>query len=110
MKAVTWSELGAQPAVCDDLPVPTPGAGNLLVRVGASSVNPVASRSPPECSRTWFRTSSLSRSGVVEQVGNGVTGAATGDEVFGFVPAAGPTVHNGSWAELIVAPEVGSNP
>jgi NADPH:quinone reductase len=28
-----------------------------------------------------------------------------GDEVFGFVPAMGPTVHNGSWAELIAVPE-----
>ena len=28
-----------------------------------------------------------------------------GDEVFGFVPHADPTVHAGSWAELILLPE-----
>jgi NADPH:quinone reductase-like Zn-dependent oxidoreductase len=28
-----------------------------------------------------------------------------GDEVFGFLPAMSSTVHNGSWAELIVVPE-----
>jgi NADPH:quinone reductase-like Zn-dependent oxidoreductase len=41
MRAVTWNELGAQPALRDDLPAPTPGAGEVLVRVHASSVNPV---------------------------------------------------------------------
>lgn len=41
MKAVTWNELGAQPALRDDLPEPAPGADEVLVRVHASSVNPV---------------------------------------------------------------------
>jgi NADPH:quinone reductase len=43
--------------------------------------------------------------GVVEQVGADVTGFSAGDEVFGFIPAMSPTVHDGSWAELIVVPE-----
>jgi hypothetical protein len=30
MKAVTGNELGAQPALRDDLPAPTPGAGEVL--------------------------------------------------------------------------------
>ncbi len=41
MKAVTWNEFGAQPALRDDLPEPTAGADEVLVRVHASSVNPV---------------------------------------------------------------------
>jgi NADPH2:quinone reductase len=41
MKAVIWNELGAQPALRDDVPAPRPGAGDVLVRVHASSVNPV---------------------------------------------------------------------
>jgi NADPH:quinone reductase-like Zn-dependent oxidoreductase len=45
--------------------------------------------------------------GVVEPVGDGVTGVSAGDEVFGFVPAMGPTVHAGAWAELIAVPEAG---
>jgi NADPH:quinone reductase-like Zn-dependent oxidoreductase len=43
--------------------------------------------------------------GVVEELGSRVTGYAPGDEVFGFLPHANPTVHDGSWAELIVVPE-----
>jgi NADPH:quinone reductase-like Zn-dependent oxidoreductase len=41
MRAVTGNELAAQPALRDDLSGPTPGAGEVLVRVRASSVNPV---------------------------------------------------------------------
>lgn len=41
MRAVTWNELGAQPALRDDLPTPTPRPGEVLLRVHASSVNPV---------------------------------------------------------------------
>jgi MarR family len=41
MRAVTWNELGAQPGLGDDLPTPTPGAGEVLLRVHASSVKPV---------------------------------------------------------------------
>jgi NADPH:quinone reductase-like Zn-dependent oxidoreductase len=43
--------------------------------------------------------------GVVEQVGSEVTRYAEGEEVYGFVPAANPTVHDGSWAELIAVPQ-----
>jgi NADPH2:quinone reductase len=42
---------------------------------------------------------------VVAQVGAEVTGFSVGDEVFGFIPGMSPTVHAGSWAELIVVPE-----
>ena len=41
MKAITLDVLGTPPALRDDLPEPAPGAGELLVRVQASSVNPV---------------------------------------------------------------------
>jgi NADPH2:quinone reductase len=34
-----------------------------------------------------------------------VSSLSEGDEVFGFVPGTGPTVHNGSWAELVAVPE-----
>ena len=43
--------------------------------------------------------------GVVEQVGSNVTRYAVGDEVYGFVLHANPSVHDGSWAELIAVPE-----
>lgn len=40
MKAFTLDALGTEPAVRDDLPIPTPGAGEVLVRVQVSSINP----------------------------------------------------------------------
>lgn len=43
--------------------------------------------------------------GVVEQVGADVTRFSVGDEVFGFIGAMNPTVHAGTWTELIVVPE-----
>ena len=43
--------------------------------------------------------------GVVEQIGPEVTRYAVGDEVFGFLLHANPTVHDGSWAELIAVPQ-----
>ena len=43
--------------------------------------------------------------GVVEQAGPEVTGYAVGDDVFGFILQANPTVRDGSWAELIAVPE-----
>jgi NADPH2:quinone reductase len=43
--------------------------------------------------------------GTVEQVGSDVTRYAVGDEVYGFLMHANPTVHDGSWAELIAVPE-----
>ena len=43
--------------------------------------------------------------GIVERVGESVSRYRAGDEVFGFVLHANPTVHDGSWAELIALPE-----
>ena len=45
--------------------------------------------------------------GVVEQVGGEVSGYAVGDQVYGFLPAADPTVHDGTWAELITVTQGG---
>jgi NADPH:quinone reductase-like Zn-dependent oxidoreductase len=42
---------------------------------------------------------------MVEQVGADVTRYRAGDKVFGFLLHANPTVHEGSWAELITVPE-----
>ena len=62
MRAVTWNELGARPAPRDDLPEPTPGAGEVLVRVHASSVNPVDNAIAAGLLKDWFCTSFPSRS------------------------------------------------
>jgi NADPH:quinone reductase len=110
MRAFTLDNFGAQPALRDDLAEPAVGDKELLVRVHASSVNPVdvfiAAGALKEMVEHEFPVT-LGRdfAGVVEQVGSGVGRYAAGDEVFGFVLHADPTVHEGSWAELIVVSE-----
>jgi NADPH:quinone reductase-like Zn-dependent oxidoreductase len=110
MRAFTLDSFGAQPALRDDIPEPHVGDKALLVRVHASSVNPVdvfiAAGALKDMAEHEFPVI-LGRdfAGVVEQVGSGVSRYQVGDEVFGFVLHANPTVHDGSWAELITVPE-----
>ena len=80
------------------------------MRVHASSVNPVDGAIVAGMMRGMVEHEFpivLGRdyAGVVEQVGSDVTRYAEGDEVYGFLPAANSTVHDGTWAELIVVPE-----
>ena len=110
MKAIILDELGTQPALRDDLPEPTPAPDAVLVRVRASSVNPVdnaiaAGRLKDMVEHEFPITLGRDYAGVVEHIGDDVTGFSAGDEVFGFLGAMNPTVHAGSWAELIVVPE-----
>jgi len=110
MRAFTLDGFGAQPALRDDLPEPQAGDNELVVRVHASSVNPVdvfiAAGALQEMAKHEFPVT-LGRdfAGVVEEAGSGATRYRVGDEVFGFVLHANPVVHDGSWAELITVPE-----
>jgi len=110
MRAFTLDGFGAQPALRDDIPEPPVGGNEMRVRVHASSVNPVdvfmAAGALKEMAEHDFPVI-LGRdfAGVVEQVGSGVSSYRVGDEVFGFLLHANPTVHDGSWAELISVPE-----
>jgi len=109
MKAITFPGFGEAVGL-RDLPEPSPSDDELLVRVQASSANPVDNaiaggmlegmvehEFPVVLGRDY--------AGVVERVGSAVTGYGAGDEVFGFVPHADPAVHAGSWAELITVSE-----
>jgi NADPH:quinone reductase-like Zn-dependent oxidoreductase len=110
MRAFTLDSFGAAPALRDDVPEPHVGDNELLVRVHASSVNPVdafiAAGGLKEMAEHEFPVT-LGRdfAGVVDQVGSGIRRYRAGDEVFGFVLHANPAVHEGSWAELITLPE-----
>jgi NADPH:quinone reductase len=109
MRAVTLESFDAQPAL-KDVPEPSPGENELLVRVRASSVNPIDSYIGAGALKGMFEhefpvTIGRDFAGVVEHVGAAVSRYRVGDEVFGFVPSADPAVHAGSWAELIVVPE-----
>src|SRR4051794_21714695 len=106
MKAFTLDGFDAAPGLRDDLPAPTAAAGEMIVAVKATSVNPVdamiaagllrrsaAYRFPVTLGRDF--------AGIVEQ---GAGEFEAGDEVFGFVAPTGPDVHRGAWAERIAVP------
>jgi NADPH:quinone reductase len=107
MNAITLNEAGTPPALRDDLPAPTPGPREVLVRVQASSVNPVdnsiAAGMLAQMGVEYEYPVTLGRdyAGVVAQVGADVTEYAAGDEVFGFLLHANPTARDGSWTELL---------
>jgi NADPH:quinone reductase len=110
MRAFTLDSFDTPPSLREDLPAPTPADNEVVVRVRASSVNGadgaiaagmlggmVDHEFPVVLGRDY--------AGVVEQVGSRVTRYSAGDEVYGFLLHANPTVHDGSWTELIVVPE-----
>jgi len=111
MKAVTLDAFDTPPRLRDDLPAPTPAAHEVLVRVHASSINPadnsIAAGMLKQMGVEYEFPVILGRdyAGVVEQVGPEVTGYDVGDDVFGFLLHANPTVRDGSWAELIAVPQ-----
>lgn len=110
MKAVVSERYGGPEVLrVADVPVPEPGAGQVRIRVAATSLN----LSDWECltgSPVYARLGGLRRparpvlgsdiAGVVDAVGDGVTRFAVGDEVYGD-----NLWLKGGFAELAVAPE-----
>ena len=111
MKAVTITAFDTTPALREDLPAPAVAPNEVLVRVQASSVNPadnsIAAGMLRQMGVEYEFPVILGRdyAGVVEQVGAEVTDYTTRDQVFGFLMHANPTVHDGTWAELIAVPQ-----
>ncbi|GAB2966888.1 NADP-dependent oxidoreductase [Streptomyces pseudoechinosporeus] len=106
MKAVTVTAFGTPPVLREDVPEPTTGPWQVLVRVQASSVNwldadiahgGLNNVAPHELPITLGRDFA----GIVEAVGEDISEVEVGDEVFGAVPMA-ETVRDGAWAELVV--------
>jgi NADPH:quinone reductase-like Zn-dependent oxidoreductase len=110
MRAFTLDSFDAQPSLRVDVPEPDVAGNEVLVRVHASSVNPVdvfiAGGGLRQYAEYEFPVI-LGRdfAGIVERVGPDVTAYEPSDAVFGFVLHANPTVHDGSWAELIAVPD-----
>lgn len=112
MKAVRFHEYG-DPEVLrvDDVDIPTPGAGQVLVRVAATSFNGVdanirAGRMQGPMPLTLPHTPGLDVAGTVEVLGKGVTGLRVGDPVIGFLAF----VDHGATADYVVAPATGLAP
>src|SRR6478752_2328591 len=110
MRGAVLEGFDTAPVVRDDLPAPTASGNQVLVRVHASSVNPVDAAIAGGMLRGMVDYEFpvvLGRdyAGVVERVGPSAAGYSEGDHVFGFLPHANPTVHAGSWSELIAVPD-----
>jgi NADPH:quinone reductase-like Zn-dependent oxidoreductase len=93
---------GADQLRLEDVPKPEPRAGEALVRVHAAGITPTEL----EWSETWAdrqghdRTPTIPShevSGVVEELGHGVTHVVAGEEVYGLVPFD----HDGAAAEYV---------
>ena len=102
MKAVVIREFGA-PSVMkvEDLPDPSPAAGQVLIRVGAAGVNPVDTyiRSGVYARKPALpHTPGMDIGGTIEAVGPGVTRLKPGDRVYAFLV-------NGGYAQLALVEE-----
>ena len=91
MKAVRFDEYGDVDVLgVADVPVPDPGAGEVLVRVRAAGINPGEAKIREGLLHArWPATFPSGQgsdlAGVVERLGPGVTTVAAGDEVIGWV-------------------------
>jgi NADPH:quinone reductase-like Zn-dependent oxidoreductase len=90
MRAFTLDSFEATPGLREDLPVPAVGEADVLVRIHASSVNPVDAYTAMGALKGMIEYEFpviLGRdlAGVIEGVGAGVTRYAVGEEVFGWV-------------------------
>ena len=105
MKAVRFHEYG-EPQVLrlEEVDVPSPREGQVLVRVAATSFNGVdanirAGRMQVPMPLKLPHTPGLDVAGTVDALGQGVEGLQVGDPVIGFLPF----VDNGAAAEYVVA-------
>ena len=105
MKAIRFHQYGdAEVLRYEDVTAPTPAAGEVRVRVAATSFNGVdanirAGRMQGPMPLTLPHVPGLDVAGTVDAVGEGVTTPAVGDRVVGFLPF----VVDGAAAELVVA-------
>ncbi|MFE0748075.1 NADP-dependent oxidoreductase [Gordonia sp. NPDC058843] len=112
MRAITYDRFGGTDVLeLTDLPTPKVGPDSVLVRVRASSVNPVDWKVREgylaEILDTVFPVvPGWDVAGVVEKVGLDTPEFKVGDEVFGYVrkDVVGGEVAGGTFAEFVTAP------
>jgi NADPH:quinone reductase-like Zn-dependent oxidoreductase len=97
MRAIRYHEHGSADVLrLEEIAVPEPGEGEVLVRVRAAGVNPVDWKQRSGMNPNLPATPGIDLSGVVEKIGTGVTGFEPGQEVWG--------TGQGSYAEYAIAP------
>jgi NADPH2:quinone reductase len=100
MQAIRFHEYGGPEVMrLEEVPTPTPGEGEALVRIAASGVNPseVTRRSGKGQPVSFPAIPGIEAAGVVEAVGPGVTSVKKGDWVVVRQPAS-------SYAEYLAVP------
>jgi NADPH:quinone reductase-like Zn-dependent oxidoreductase len=101
MKSIQIKQYGSEDQLeMVDVPKPEPGARQVLVRIAATSFNPIDPKRTSGGMRQIFPlqfpfTPGGDFSGVVESVGKDVAGLRVGDEVFGY------STPGGAYAEFI---------
>lgn len=106
MKAMILSAFGGAPDSFEvaELADPAPGPGEVLVRVVAASINPADTKIRKHgglAAPALPAVLGCDMAGIVVAVGEGVTGFAVGDRVYGCV--GGVRGSAGTYAELVVA-------
>jgi NADPH:quinone reductase-like Zn-dependent oxidoreductase len=105
MKAVRFHEFGGPEVLrYEDVAQPAPGAGEVRIRVAATSFNGVdgnirAGNMQGPIPVELPHVPGLDVAGTVDALGDGVTEVAVGDQVIGFLPMTGP----GASAEYVIA-------
>ena len=108
MNAVRIHAYGGRDAlVYQEAPRPIAGEGEVLVRVHATTVNPFDCAVRAGYLTAWYNYSfplilGLDISGVIEEVGAGVTGFAPGDAIY----ARADPGQNGAYAEYVAVNEL----
>jgi NADPH:quinone reductase-like Zn-dependent oxidoreductase len=119
MKAMVYTEYGPPDVIkCMEVEKPSPGEGQVLVKVKAAALNPVDAhllKGAPSLVRWIFKFPKPSTehpgllgrdvAGVVEAVGPGVKDFQPGDEVFGSTPGACAEFALASIEKLVKKPE-----
>ncbi|MCW3094789.1 MAG: alcohol dehydrogenase [Chthonomonadaceae bacterium] len=106
MKAIRLSAFGGPEQLhYEEISRPEPAAGEALIRVHATSVNPIEwlirSGVMQQIMPVQFPyTPGSDLAGVVESVGEGVTAFQVGQEIYGTVDS----IHGGAYAEYVTAP------
>ncbi|MCP2169447.1 NADP-dependent oxidoreductase [Goodfellowiella coeruleoviolacea] len=106
MKAVRFHDHGDSDVLrYEDVQRPVPGAGQVRIRVVATSFNPVdasirAGSMQGPIPVALPHTPGLDVAGTVDALGEGVAGVQVGDEVIGFLPMGA----DGAAAEYVLAP------